>query len=138
MAEDGVKLDRMGPLTRNATPLDTCPDPEFTTVTETIPAVAMSVDEITAVSWVALTYVVARSAPFQRTMEPVTKLVPFTVRVNAEPPAVADDGLMELSVGTGLLIVKFTEFDVLPPGLAAETATVPAAARSDARMAAVS
>jgi len=46
--------------------------------------------------------VVVRLAPFQRTIDPVMKLVPFTVRVNAGPPAVAEVGLKLVVVGTGL------------------------------------
>jgi len=108
------------------------------TVTDAVPALAMSAAVMDAVSWVDETNVVVRLAPFQRTMEPVTKLVPVTVRVKAAPPAVAEEGLRAVSVGTGLLTVKLTELDVLPPGLATETGTVPAVARSDAGMAAVS
>jgi hypothetical protein len=47
------------------------------------------------------TKVVVRSDPFQRTVEPLTKLVPFTVSVNAAPPAVADAGLRLVIVGGG-------------------------------------
>jgi hypothetical protein len=69
----------------------------------------MSAARIEAVTWVALTYVVVRFVPFHLTTEPLTKLVPFTVRVNPAPPAVADVGLRLVVVGTGLsgtLIVK--------------------------------
>ena len=76
------------------------------TVTLAVPATAMSEARIEAVSWVEETYVVVRSAPFQRTTEPETKFVPFTVRVNADPPAIAEEGLRLVVVGTGLLIVK--------------------------------
>ena len=71
-----------------------------------------------------------RSAPFQRTTEPFTKLVPVTVSVKAEPPAVADDGLTLAIVGTGLLMVKGMAPDVTPPGFNTVTFTVPAAAIS--------
>ena len=60
--------------------LDTAP-PGFCTVTEALPAAAISAAGIAAVSWVALTKVVVRFAPFQRTTEPLTKLLPFTVSV---------------------------------------------------------
>ena len=66
--------------------LDTAP-PGFRTVTEALPATAISAAGIAAVSWVALTKVVVRFAPFQRTTEPLTKLLPFTVSVKAGPPA---------------------------------------------------
>src|SRR5207248_7057160 len=52
------------------------PGASVNTVTGAVPAVAMSGAEIVAVSCVADTYVVARTAPFQRTTEPGTKLVP--------------------------------------------------------------
>src|SRR4030042_2052634 len=57
------------------------------TVTLAVPAVAMSAARIEAVTCVELTYVVVRSVPFQRTTEPLTKLVPLTVRVKPAPPA---------------------------------------------------
>ena len=49
---------------------------------------------------------VERSTPFQRTTEPETKFVPFTVSVNAGPPAVAELGLRLVVVGTKFVIVK--------------------------------
>jgi hypothetical protein len=76
------------------------------TVTLAVPAVAMSEALIEALSWAEETYVVVRFDPFQRTTEPETKFVPFTVRVNAVPPAVAEEGLILVVVGTRLLIVK--------------------------------
>ena len=71
------------------------------------------------------------------------KLVPFTVKVKADPPAVALTGLMVVVVGTGLLatvIVNVWALEVPPPGAGVKTVTVavPAVARSDARIAAVS
>ena len=71
------------------------------------------------------------------------KLVPFTVRVKADPPAVADEGLKLVVVGTGLsgtLIVKVCELEVPPPGEGLKTVTlaVPAVAISAALIAAVS
>jgi hypothetical protein len=79
------------------------------TVTLAVPAVAMSAARIDAVTWVALTYVVVRSVPFHLTTEPEMKLIPFTVSVKAGPPAVAEEGLRPVVLGTGLsgtLIVK--------------------------------
>ncbi len=76
------------------------------TVTCVVPAVAMSVAGIAAVSCVEETNVVVRFAPFQRTTEALTKLLPFTVNVKAAPPAVAEVGLMPVVAGTGLLTVK--------------------------------
>lgn len=84
-----------------------------------------------------------RAPPFHRTEEPVTKLLPFTVRVNAGPPAVAELGEMEVIVGTGLLaglMVKVWAEEVPPPGAGLKTVTevVPAATMSVAGIAAVS
>ena len=85
--------------------------------------------------------VVVRSAPFQRTIIPLAKLVPLTVSVKPAPPAVADAGLRLVMVGAGTpLIVKFRELEVPPPGDGLNTVTgaIPAAAMSEAGMAAVS
>jgi len=81
-----------------------------------------------------------RFEPFQRTVEPVTKPVPFTVSVNAVPPCVRDVGLRLVVVGTGLLIAKIRAFEVPPPGAGVNTVTdaVPAAAMSAAAIEAVS
>jgi hypothetical protein len=46
--------------------------------------------------------VVERLLPFHCTVDADTKLVPFTVRVKAAPPTLADDGEMEDIEGTGL------------------------------------
>ena len=111
------------------------------TVTLAVPPVAMSAALMLAVNWVLDTYVVVRFDPFQRTVDtPLTKPVPFTVRVKADPPAVADAGLKLVMVGTGLLlIVNVSVFDVPPPGALLNTVTlaVPAVAMSAALMLAV-
>src|SRR2546428_14090433 len=57
------------------------------TLTAAEPAVAMSAAGMLAVTRVALTNVVVRTAPFQRTGAPGTKLFPSAVRGNAGPPA---------------------------------------------------
>ena len=66
----------------------------------------------------------ARGEPFQSTVEVETKLVPFTVRVNWADPAVVEAGLIEVVVGTGLLIVKVSVALPVPPALLALMATV--------------
>src|SRR5438552_18188751 len=58
-----------------------------------------------AVSCVAETKAVASGLPFQFTLEPETKFVPFTVSVNCGPPAVAQVGLSELMVGLLLIVI---------------------------------
>ena len=64
---------------------------------------AMSLAGMAAVSCVALTTVVVRSTPFQRTLEPPMKLEPLTLRVKPAPPVVAFAGDNEAWTGTGLL-----------------------------------
>jgi len=76
------------------------------TVTLAAPAEEMSVAGMEAVSVVAPPKVVARSDPFHRTIAPVTKLDPVTVRVKAGPAASAELGLSPEMAGTGLLIVR--------------------------------
>jgi hypothetical protein len=77
------------------------------------------------------------------TFEVETKLVPFTVKVNAIEPTATLVGETELTVGTGLLAavtLKLIEFDGPPPGLGlfTKTAGVPAVATSAVRIVAVS
>ena len=69
------------------------------TETWAVPWAAISAAAIAAVNRVALTNVVPRAAPFQRTVAPDTKLLPLTVSVKAGPPAVALLGDRELSAG---------------------------------------
>jgi len=110
------------------------------TVTFAVPAVAMSLAGMAAVSWVLETKVVGRSFPFQRTTEPVTKFVPVTVRVNPPLPATVVAGLIVVIVGDGFVMVKVAVLDVPPPGAGLKTVTfaVPAVATSLAGMVAVS
>ena len=85
------------------------PGAGFVTVTLAVPAVAMSAAVIPAVSWVALINVVALAAPLNFTIDVDTNPVPFTVKLNPAPPAVALVGEIEVSVGpglTGLLMVN--------------------------------
>jgi hypothetical protein len=101
--------------------------PALETVTEAVPAEAMSEAEIAAVSWVELTNVVARAEPFQFTTDPLKKFVPFTVRVN---PVAAQDGVVldivveedkELIVGGAM--VNAIPVELPPPGLRVNTFT---------------
>jgi hypothetical protein len=68
-------------------------------VTWAVPAAAMSLAGMAAVTCVALTKVVVRAAPFQLTVAPETKLLPLTVSVNAAPLAVAVFGESEVRAG---------------------------------------
>src|SRR6267378_1536476 len=74
------------------------------TVTVAVPAAARSACGIAAVSSVADPNVVTRFAPFHRTTELPTKLVPVTVSVNPGPPAGAEVGFSPVVVGTGLFV----------------------------------
>jgi hypothetical protein len=73
----------------------------FTTVICAVPALAMSLAGIAAVSWELLTYVVFRDAPFQLTVDPVTKPMPLAVSVNPAAPAAAVVGDTEAREGAG-------------------------------------
>ena len=54
-----------------------------------------------AVSWVALTYVVASAFVPHCTAAPLTNPVPVTVRVNAAPPAIAELGAVSSRTFSG-------------------------------------
>jgi hypothetical protein len=70
-------------------------------VTETLPPVATSEAGIEAVNWVALTKVLVRSEPSQRTTELEMKEEPLTVSIKSASPALALEGEMEVMLGTG-------------------------------------
>lgn len=92
-----------GLLVVNVAPDETPPPGAgLNTVTVAVPPAAMSEARIAAVNCAPVTKVVERSAPFQRTMAPETKLDPFTVSVKPAPPAKPVVGAIELSTGTGL------------------------------------
>jgi hypothetical protein len=78
--------------------------PQLATVTDAVPAVAISEAGTVAVSRVDETNVVANTVPFHFTVEVEPKLVPFTVNVNCAPPAVAQIGLSEVMVGGALIV----------------------------------
>ena len=98
------------------------PGAGVTTVTDTVPAIAMSVAGTIAVNVVLVTNVVESGDPFQSAVEEAKKLDPLSVNVNCAPPAVVDVGLMESRTGVELRTVNVWEFDVPPPG--AEFVTV--------------
>jgi hypothetical protein len=114
------------------------PGVELYTVTEAVPAVAISVAAIAAVNCVDDTNVVVRFAPFQRTIDPGTKPVPLTASANEAPPAVPEAGLRLVVIGAGLLIVKISVLEVrLEAGMYTVTEAAPDAAMSAAATAAV-
>jgi hypothetical protein len=101
------------PCTREFPP----PNPGgLNTTTDAVPTEAISVAGTAAVNWAALTNVVVRFAPFHCTIALFSKLLPFTVNVNAGPPAIAEFGTSEESVATGVVTVKKSRLDVPPPG----------------------
>jgi len=108
------------------------PGDGFATVTATFAGRAMSTLVIFAVNLVRL-------EPFHMTCEEVTKPLPSTVKINAAPFALAEEGLRLTMAGTGLAIVNVLEFEVPPPGVGLRTVTaaVPLVAMSEARMTAV-
>jgi hypothetical protein len=102
-AGDKEEMDGAGLLIASDVAADVPPPGEgLTTVTLALPAAAMSAAVIAAVSCVAETKVVGRPEPLHCTVEFEMKLVPFTVKVKAAPPAVTDDGESEPMDGSGL------------------------------------
>src|SRR5690606_19914218 len=100
------------------------PGAGLNTVTCAWPGCARSPAGICARSSVALTYVVWRFEPFQRTTEPWTKFVPRTV--SAPLPAAVLDGSSAVIAGTGFaaaVTVNGLDADVPPPGAGFDTAT---------------
>jgi hypothetical protein len=79
------------------------PGAGLTTVICAVPAAAISLSRIEAVTCVALTKAVARDTPFQCTAEPATKPEPVAVRVKPAPPAKAATGDTVVRTGTGFL-----------------------------------
>jgi hypothetical protein len=131
VAEAGktVLMTTTGLLTVKVFP-DEVPPPGvgLKTVTVGVPAMAISVAGIAAVAWVEERTVVVLSPLFHRTLvTPETKPVPVTVRVKADPPAVAVEGEMAERVGTGLFAaVTLNDFapEVPPPGVGLKTVTL--------------
>ncbi len=71
---------------------------------------------------------VVSAVPFHCTTAPVRKLVPFTVKVNAAPPAVADVGLRLVMVGVGAFTGNAAAVEGLPPVLSAVMLALPTVA----------
>jgi len=86
------------------------------TVIGKVPPVCTSAAVNCAVSCVALTNVVGRLLPLNRTIELALKLVPLTVNTKSASPASLFVGEILVSVGTGLLTVRLTGFELPPPG----------------------
>lgn len=97
------------------------PGAGFVTTTWKMPTAAMSAAVMAAVTCVALTNVVVLALPLKLTEAPLTKPVPFTVKVNAAPPTLALAGESEVIAGTGLFTVRLTAEEVPPPGAGLKT-----------------
>src|SRR5690348_17354076 len=65
----------------------------FTTVMAAVPAVATLDAGTVAVNFEPLTKVVTNATPFQSTVAPLTKPVPFTVKVKVELPGATVSGI---------------------------------------------
>ncbi len=77
------------------------------------------------------------AAPFHCTAAPERKLVPFTVSVNAAPPAVTEVGLRLLITEDGALMGNVAASDGLPPVLVTVMLALPTLAIKLAGTAAV-
>jgi len=118
------------------------PGDGFVTVTLTVPAIAKSEAGIAAERLVALTNFVASAFPLKFTTDPDTKFVPAIASVKAVPPGKCA-GPNAVTAGTrlsALFTVKFwagEDGPVVGLGFVTVTVAAPAAAISDARIAAV-
>ena len=99
------------------------PGPGLKTVTTGLPAAAMSAAGMLACRPTTRepppdnTRVVVRSEPFHRTMDPEPNVEPFTVSVNAAPPAGALDDESEVMTGSGAFTEKLAWVVDIPLGL---------------------
>jgi hypothetical protein len=93
----------LGSATRKKTKFEAVVVPGLATVTVAVRAVAMLAAGTTAVSSELDTKAVLSGTPFQSTVAPDTKPVPFMIRVNPGPPGAVDDGSSGwLMKGTGI------------------------------------
>jgi hypothetical protein len=90
--------------------------PGACTLTAAEPELTIKLAGTAAVSWVAELRVVASAEPFHSTASPDMKLVPVTVRVNPELPAVALAGDNELTAGVGGRGAETVNVTVTTPG----------------------
>ena len=95
-----------GLLIVNDAAFDVPPGGGLVTVTFTVPDVTISAAVIAADNCVALVRVVVLATPLNLTTDSPTKPLPFTVSVNAAPPAVALLGESDEIATFGLLIVN--------------------------------
>jgi hypothetical protein len=88
--------------------------PPDETVIRTVPTPAIKLASTGAVNWLALMKLVASAVWFHCTTASEPNPLPFTVNVNAGPPAVAALGLM-LEIAGAAPTVKTTAFEFTPP-----------------------
>src|SRR5690242_13711737 len=88
------------------------------------PGAAISEAGMEARSCVLLKNVVGRTAPFQYTLDALTKFVPVIVIVNPGPPAVVCMGFIRVSMGIRLRTSTVVEAVVVPLELRAVTTAV--------------
>ena len=93
------------------------PGAGFTTVIESVPPTVMFPAGTVMLMVVLEMNVVVNGTPLKSTVDEALKLVPVTVKVKDDPPAVVDVGEIEVVVGIGLLIVSVCAFEVPPPGV---------------------
>ena len=126
VAELGLRLNRESVpngLIVNVNAFEVAP-PGFCTVTLAVPCEAIWVADTEAVNWLAPMKLVDKADPFHCTVAPARKPEPFTVRMNAAPPAVAEFGL-RLDSESGADMVNVNAFEVAPPGFCTVTLAVP-------------
>ena len=102
--------------------------PGFAAVTGTGPTCRIRLAGTAAVSCVALTNVVVNEVFASDTVAPDTKPAPFTVKMNAGPPAAIEDGEILVMAGGAGAMVRLTALDAVPPAFAAVIWAVPACA----------
>jgi hypothetical protein len=115
----------LGDVMEKLTELELTADGRFDTEIAAVPDETVSVAGIAAVSCIALTNVVWRGIPFQLTTEPLTKLVPFTVRVKpAGLQYEVEDAEADVTVGAE--IVNVAPVEMHPAGTHAGVLMFPA------------
>lgn len=107
----GLRDVRLG-VTVKFTGFEVTP-PEITVMLAT-PAIAIRFAGTLAVTWPVFTTVVVSAVAFHCTTESEAKPLPFTVSVNAGPPAAVVVGLMLVIAGGGRT-VNVTAFEVSDP-----------------------
>ncbi len=113
-----------GTVTGSATAVDALP-PVLIAVMLALPTLAIKLAGTAAVNCVELTKVVVSAVPFHCTIAPARKLVPFTVRVNAAPPAITEVGLKLVMAGVGAFTANVAAAEGLPPVLSAVMLALP-------------